>query len=100
MNPRPIEDLQSLVLETFNHYAGAKRQAQGITSTLSQCWPRIITAVSELRAIGLVIQEDFLLRKSVAKGEQRDQQDNSWFFEELFTATVAETSVVATKAEA
>ncbi|KAF5398468.1 Thyroid hormone receptor alpha isoform 1 [Paragonimus heterotremus] len=74
-----IEDTQNTLLETFNRHVNRMRTQPPRCIYSSQCWPRIIMALTELRSITMCTQELFLQEAS------RSQIDElPWYFQELF----------------
>ncbi|CAH8867375.1 unnamed protein product [Trichobilharzia szidati] len=84
LNTDIIENNQSTLLETFNRYVNRSRgqikQSGNYSIPSSQCWPRIIMTLTELRSVTMCAQDFF-----TNTPEHNDSTNQlPWYFHELF----------------
>ncbi|CAH8602026.1 unnamed protein product [Heterobilharzia americana] len=81
-----IENNQNTLLETFNRYVNRSRgqikQSSDYSMPTSQCWPRIIMTLTELRSVTMCAHDLF----SHTPGHNNNTNQLPWYFHELFSA--------------
>lgn len=92
MDVETIENNQNNLLETFNRYVnrtrGQIKQSNTYPIPSSQCWPRIIMTLTELRSVTMCAQDLFSQTSGTTTNNTTDNNNNQlpWYLHELFLA--------------